>query len=56
MSNYGGDWSIVKYIRAVETKDEILRQQIMADILKYNEEDLEATWAVLNWLKGLHLD
>jgi len=51
MDDYGGDWSIVQYIRAVETDDENLRAKIMTDILKYNEEDLQATWAVLQWLK-----
>jgi predicted RecB family nuclease len=24
----------------------------MAEILRYNEEDLAATWAVFEWLKG----
>ncbi|MBI1808152.1 MAG: TM0106 family RecB-like putative nuclease [Ignavibacteria bacterium] len=52
MTEYGGDWSIVQYIRAVETHDANLRQQIMSDILRYNEEDLKATWAVLQWLKS----
>jgi predicted RecB family nuclease len=51
MEEFGGDWSIVQYIRAVETNDENLRQKIMSEILKYNEEDLKATWAVLQWLK-----
>jgi predicted RecB family nuclease len=52
MKDYGGDWSIVQYIKAIETEDEALRKSIMADILKYNEEDLQATWAVLQWLKA----
>ena len=30
------------------------RDAIMAEILKYNEEDLAATWAVLEWLRGDH--
>ncbi|MFI5294395.1 MAG: TM0106 family RecB-like putative nuclease [Thermodesulfovibrionales bacterium] len=47
---YGGDWSIAKYIEAVETEDEQKRRDIMNDILKYNEEDLKATWAVFEWL------
>lgn len=51
MTEFGGDWSIAQYIRAVETQDDTLRQQIIADILKYNEEDLKATWAVLQWLR-----
>jgi predicted RecB family nuclease len=48
---YGGDWSIAKYIEAVETEDETKRQSLMDEILKYNEEDLKATWAVLEWLR-----
>lgn len=51
MADYGGEWSIVQYIRAIETNDENLRNQIMSDILTYNQEDLQATWAVLEWLK-----
>jgi predicted RecB family nuclease len=49
---YGGEWSMARYIEATETEDEKLRQTVMADILKYNEEDLAATWAVLCWLQG----
>ena len=48
---YGGDWSIAKYIEAVETEDEQKRRDIMYEIIKYNEEDLKATWAVFEWLK-----
>jgi len=50
---YGGEWSIAKYIEAVETDDEAKRKSLMDEILKYNEEDLKATWAVLEWLRGL---
>jgi predicted RecB family nuclease len=28
-----------------------LRNARMAEILKYNEEDLAATWAVFEWLR-----
>ena len=48
---YGGSWSMAQYIEATETEDEGRRQRLMGDILKYNEEDLAATWAVLCWLK-----
>lgn len=48
---YGGDWSIAKYIEAVETEDEAKRNSLMNEILKYNEEDLLATWAVMEWLQ-----
>lgn len=50
---YGGDWSIAKYIEAVETEDEGKRRAIMDEIIKYNEEDLQATWAVMEWLRGI---
>lgn len=50
---YGGDWSIAKYIEAVETEDEAKRKSLMDEILKYNEEDLKATWAVFEWLTRL---
>jgi predicted RecB family nuclease len=52
-NEFGGDWSIAKYIEAVETEDEGKRRDIMNEILKYNEEDLKATWAVLEWLRRL---
>lgn len=48
----GGDWAIARYIQACETQDDSLRRQIMGQILKYNEEDLAATWAVLQWLSS----
>jgi predicted RecB family nuclease len=48
---FGGSWSIAKYIEAVETEDETLRKEKIDEILKYNEEDLAATWAVYQWLK-----
>ncbi len=51
MKQYGGDWSIVQYFKAVETKDKTKRKKIMAEILRYNEQDLKATWAVFQWLK-----
>jgi predicted RecB family nuclease len=50
---YGGDWSIAKYIDAVETEDEGERRSLMDEIIKYNEEDLKATWTVFEWLTTL---
>jgi predicted RecB family nuclease len=49
---YGGDWAMAKYIEATEMGDEQQRQEVMDQILTYNKEDLEATWAVLQWLKS----
>ena len=51
-SEYGGDWSMAMFIEAVETSDEAKRNELMGEILKYNREDLEATWAVFKWLKS----
>ena len=48
----GGEWSMARYIEATETDDELERAAIMDEILAYNREDLEATWAVLEWLRG----
>ena len=44
---------MARYIEATETADERVRAAIMDEILAYNREDLEATWAVLGWLRGL---
>lgn len=46
-----GAWSIAKYIEATETNDPAARAAIVDQILAYNEEDLDATWAVLEWLR-----
>lgn len=48
---YGGQWAMAQYIEATEMEDEAERQKVMTDILKYNEEDLAATWAVFFWLR-----
>jgi len=53
LDEYGGQWSMAQYIKAVETEDETLRRETMDSIRKYNKEDLEATWAVHRWLAGL---
>lgn len=52
LEEYGGDWSIAQFIEAAETSDEAERTAIMDEILDYNREDLEATWAVFRWLNG----
>jgi predicted RecB family nuclease len=46
-----GDWSMAKYIEAVETEDAQAREECMREILMYNDEDLQATWAVFQWLR-----
>jgi predicted RecB family nuclease len=47
---YGGTWSMAKYIEATETQDEATRAEVMDAIRTYNREDLAATWCVLQWL------
>ena len=49
---FGGEWSMAKYIEATETEDEALRSEVMDSIVTYTREDLAATWAVLEWLKS----
>jgi len=40
------------FIEATETSDEGKRKELMDKIVTYNKEDLEATWAVFEWLRG----
>jgi predicted RecB family nuclease len=47
---YGGQWAMAKFIEATETDDQAQRQSFIEQIVTYNEEDLAATWAVLQWL------
>ena len=49
---YGGSWGMAQLILATETDDQAQRNSLMAEILKYNAEDLEATWAVFDWLRN----
>jgi predicted RecB family nuclease len=48
---YGGSWSMAKYIEATETHDEEARRKLIDEVLVYNKEDLAATWAVFQWLR-----
>jgi predicted RecB family nuclease len=47
----GGQWAMATFIEATETSDEEHRKGLMIEILNYNREDLEATWAVFKWLQ-----
>lgn len=49
---YGGAWAMATFIEATETNDEGKRKELMEKILAYNKEDLEATWAVFQWLRA----
>ena len=48
-----GAWSMAQYVEAIETTDPATRDALVAEILEYNEEDLDATWAVMEWLTAL---
>lgn len=50
-TEYGGDWSIAQYVEAVECQDAVRRHELFEEILTYNKEDLEATWAVFDWVR-----
>jgi predicted RecB family nuclease len=51
-AEYGGAWAMATSIEATETSDEGKRNELMDKIVAYNKEDLEATWAVFQWLRG----
>jgi predicted RecB family nuclease len=53
LEEFGGSWSMAKYIEATECNDKAEREAIIDEILAYNREDLEATWAVMGWLRAL---
>jgi uncharacterized protein len=48
-----GDWAMAKYIESCEIEDAGERAKVMQEVLDYNREDLEATWAVFRWLRTL---
>jgi predicted RecB family nuclease len=53
MPEVNGKWSMATYIEAVETEDRAKAESLIDQILKYNEEDADALWAVYCWLLGL---
>jgi predicted RecB family nuclease len=46
----GGKWSMAKYIEAIETGEPAHSKSLIEEIVKYNEEDLDALWAVYCWV------
>jgi predicted RecB family nuclease len=53
LSDAGGAWAMCRYIEATETSDPAARDALIGRILAYNEEDLDATWSVMEWLGRL---
>ena len=52
----GGYWSVVNYLKSVNTKNVARRDEIMTQLLAYNASDLEAMWQVLCWFEDLIQD
>ena len=67
LSEADGAWSMAKYIEALELGNGSAsvpvvgeglvpspksRESLLQEILAYNEEDLDATWAVMAWLRN----
>jgi predicted RecB family nuclease len=52
LTEAGGKWSMATYIEAIETEDPDQASRLMGEILKYNEEDLDAMWFVYQWIVG----
>jgi predicted RecB family nuclease len=46
-----GQWAIAQYIEATEFGDAGARSRVLDQIKAYNQEDLDATRAVLDWLR-----
>ena len=53
LTEYQGSLAMARYIEATETSDPAARDAIISEILAYNEEDLDATWKVLGWLRNM---
>ena len=53
MPEAAGKWSMATYIEAVETEDPGKGTELMDQIVRYNEEDLDATWAIYQWLLNM---
>jgi predicted RecB family nuclease len=50
-TNFGGDWSISQYVDCIQAENKDAANELLAAIVDYNREDIEATWFVFNWLK-----
>lgn len=55
LTEYQGSLAMARYIEATETSDPAARDAIVSEILAYNEEDLNATGKVLEWLRNANL-
>ncbi|MGH2713888.1 MAG: TM0106 family RecB-like putative nuclease [Thermoleophilaceae bacterium] len=47
----GGDWAMASYFQAAESENRAEAERLIDEVCRYNREDLEATWAVLRWVR-----
>jgi len=50
-TEFGGDWAMSQFLQATKFGAQEGDDRIIANIKRYNEEDLQATFAVLTWLQ-----
>lgn len=49
---FGGEWAMATYFEALHGDDRERAATLIEEVLKYNREDLEATWAVFEWVQA----
>ncbi len=52
----GSQWSVVRYYDYLGAETETLAAEIKAEILTYNEDDVRATEAVIQWLERIEAE
>ena len=51
-----GAWSIVKYDQFLNETSKEIKEKLKKEILEYNEDDVEATLRLEEWLKSIELN
>jgi predicted RecB family nuclease len=52
LNEANGAWAMARYIEATEMNDPVEQAAVLYQIKAYNQEDLDATGAVLGWLRN----
>ncbi len=52
LQEWNGERAMAQYIEACEENDPERASRLIAEGVAYNEEDLDATWAVYQWFKS----